>query len=53
MAWAGIATSIVVRSDDFKRMPIFIPPPAEQAAIVRFLDWATGGWSGRSGPSAR
>jgi type I restriction enzyme, S subunit len=24
----------------FKRMPIAIPPPAEQAAIVRFLDWA-------------
>jgi type I restriction enzyme S subunit len=24
----------------FKRMPIPIPPPAEQAAIVRFLDWA-------------
>ncbi len=27
---------------DFKRMLIFIPPPDEQAAIVRFLDWATG-----------
>jgi type I restriction enzyme S subunit len=26
----------------FKRMPIPIPPPAEQAAIVRFLDWASG-----------
>jgi type I restriction enzyme S subunit len=26
----------------FKRMPIPIPPPAEQAAIVRFLDWANG-----------
>ena len=25
----------------FKRMPIPIPPPAEQAAIVRFLAWAT------------
>ena len=27
---------------DFKRMPIFIPPPSEQAAIVRFLDYANG-----------
>lgn len=27
---------------DFKRMLIFIPPPNEQAAIVRFLDWANG-----------
>jgi type I restriction enzyme S subunit len=27
---------------DFKRMPIAVPPPAEQAAIVRFLDWAGG-----------
>ena len=27
---------------DFKRMLIFIPPPAEQAAILRFLAWATG-----------
>jgi type I restriction enzyme, S subunit len=27
---------------DFKRMLIFIPPPTEQAAIVRFLDWANG-----------
>ena len=26
----------------FKRMPIPVPPPAEQAAIVRFLDWANG-----------
>lgn len=26
----------------FKRMPIPIPPPAEQAAIVRFLDWSNG-----------
>jgi len=25
---------------DFKRMPVAIPPPEEQAAIVRFLDWA-------------
>lgn len=25
---------------DFKRMLIFIPPPGEQAAIVRFLNWA-------------
>ena len=27
---------------DFKRMPVAIPPLAEQAAIVRFLDWARG-----------
>jgi type I restriction enzyme S subunit len=26
----------------FKRMPVPIPPPDEQAAIVRFLDWANG-----------
>ena len=27
---------------DFKRMLIFVPPPDEQATIVRFLDWANG-----------
>jgi type I restriction enzyme S subunit len=27
---------------DFKRMLIFIPPPEEQAAMVRFLDYANG-----------
>ena len=26
----------------FKRMPVAVPPPAEQDAIVRFLSWATG-----------
>lgn len=26
----------------FKRMPVVVPPPAEQGAIVRFLDWANG-----------
>jgi type I restriction enzyme, S subunit len=26
----------------FKRMPVVVPPPAEQTAIVRFLDWANG-----------
>lgn len=26
----------------FKRMPVALPPPAEQEAIVRFLDWANG-----------
>lgn len=26
----------------FKRMPVAVPPPPEQAAIVRFLDWANG-----------
>ena len=26
----------------FKRMPVAVPPPTEQAAIVRFLDWANG-----------
>ena len=26
----------------FKRMPVAVPPPSEQAAIVRFLDWANG-----------
>jgi type I restriction enzyme S subunit len=25
-----------------KRVGVVVPPPAEQAAIVRFLDWATG-----------
>lgn len=26
----------------FKRMPVTLPPPSEQAVIVRFLDWANG-----------
>jgi type I restriction enzyme S subunit len=26
----------------FKRMPVALPPAAEQSAIVRFLDWANG-----------
>ncbi len=26
----------------FKRMPVAIPPPEEQAVIVRFLNWANG-----------
>ncbi|MBI1212967.1 MAG: restriction endonuclease subunit S [Alphaproteobacteria bacterium] len=26
----------------FKRMPVAVPPPEEQAAIVRFLNWANG-----------
>ena len=26
----------------FKRMPVALPPPAEQDAVVRFLSWATG-----------
>jgi type I restriction enzyme, S subunit len=26
----------------FKRMPVPVPPPEEQAAIVRFLGWASG-----------
>ncbi len=26
----------------FKRMPVTVPSPPEQAAIVRFLDWANG-----------
>lgn len=26
----------------FKRMPVVVPPPDEQAAVVRFLDWANG-----------
>jgi len=26
----------------FKRMPVAVPPPDEQDAIVRFLDWANG-----------
>lgn len=26
----------------FKRMPVTVPPPDEQAVIVRFLDWANG-----------
>ena len=29
-------------SDDLGRIEAMIPPPAEQAAIVRFLDWANG-----------
>ena len=26
----------------FKRMPVAVPPPVEQSAIVRFLDWGNG-----------
>jgi type I restriction enzyme, S subunit len=26
----------------FKRMPVAVPPPDEQVAIVRFLDWSNG-----------
>jgi type I restriction enzyme S subunit len=29
-------------SDDLGRIEAMLPPPAEQAAIVRFLDWASG-----------
>lgn len=29
-------------SDDLGRIEVLIPPPAEQTAIVRFLDWANG-----------
>jgi len=29
-------------SDDLGRIEAILPPPAEQAAIVRFLDWANG-----------
>jgi len=29
-------------SDDLGRIELPLPPPAEQAAIVRFLDWANG-----------
>jgi type I restriction enzyme S subunit len=29
-------------TDRFGPIPISLPPPAEQAAIVRFLDWANG-----------
>jgi type I restriction enzyme, S subunit len=29
-------------SDDLGRIEAMLPPPAEQAAIVRFLDWANG-----------
>ena len=29
-------------SDDLNRIEAMLPPPAEQAAIVRFLDWANG-----------
>ena len=29
-------------SDRFGAIPISLPPPSEQAAIVRFLDWANG-----------
>jgi len=31
-----------VNGDKFANMPVILPPPAEQAAIVRFLDWANG-----------
>lgn len=28
--------------EQFLRVPVLLPPPEEQAAIVRFLDWANG-----------
>jgi type I restriction enzyme S subunit len=28
--------------EQFLRIPLLVPPPEEQAAIVRFLDWANG-----------
>ena len=28
--------------EQFLRIPVMVPPPDEQAAIVRFLDWANG-----------
>ena len=31
-----------LRSEDFKQIYSPLPPPAEQAAIVRFLDWSNG-----------
>ena len=31
-----------VNGDKYSNMPVTLPPPAEQAAIVRFLDWANG-----------
>ena len=31
-----------VNGDKYANMPIPLPPPSEQAAIVRFLDWANG-----------
>ena len=31
-----------VNGDKYANMPLTLPPPAEQAAIVRFPDWATG-----------
>ena len=31
-----------VNGDKYANMPITLPPPAEQEAIVRFLDWANG-----------
>ncbi len=36
------ATIENVNGDKFANMPVTLPPPAEQAAIVRFLDWANG-----------
>ncbi len=38
----GFARDASTYCDDFKRMPVPAPPPDEQAAIVRFLDWANG-----------
>jgi type I restriction enzyme S subunit len=43
----ALAKGIRERSTDFRfemfgSQPVPLPPPAEQAAIVRFLDWATG-----------
>ena len=42
-ASTGIVESrLRLYSDDLGRIEVIHPPPAEQAAIVRFLDWANG-----------
>ena len=38
----GSGASSNSTSRHFKEMPVPVPPPDEQAAIVRFLDWANG-----------
>jgi type I restriction enzyme S subunit len=42
-ATMGRGTTIKhIYPDELRSLALFLPPPAEQAAIVRFLDWANG-----------
>lgn len=42
MSTGIVESRLRLYSDDLFRIEAMLPPPAEQAAIVRFLDWASG-----------